>query len=410
MEFSTFVPILNTVKNPSLYILQTCFSHSWGGLELQALEMSTRLHTRGHVVWMACCGGSRLESEARDAGIPTFPLDIRGYFHPRYAWRLGRFIKEKGFDIIHCQQSKDIASVVPAMNFSRQRIPLVLSKRVGSYLIKKDIFHRYTHAHIDRVLAVSEVIRKNVIDTTPVPAERVTTLHDGIDIGMFSLQRADRLKVRSEFGYEPQQIVIGFVGRFSPGKGHEEFLEAGSILRKVYPDVRFSVVGEASHGEERYEQKIRTLCSVLGLDGEVTFTGFRRDIPDVMAAFDIFVFPSHAESFGVVLIEAMAMERPVVSTNCDGVLDIVVDETTGLYVDPRNAKQLAAAIGRLIRHPQLRESMGKAGRRRVEELFDQKLQMDRVEEIYRELLGMAAVNPAATPAQVTSQRPGGSAR
>lgn len=352
--------------------------------------MSIQLKKRGHMVWMACCPGSRLESAALEAGVPAFPMDVRGYFHPRDAWRLSRFIKEKRVDIIHCQQSRDIATVVPAMKLARQRIPIVLSKRVGSYINKKDIFHRYTHAYIDRVLAVSEVIRKNVIDTTPIPHQRVITLHDGIDTTTFSLQSVDRLKVRNEFGFGQEAIIVGFVGRFSPGKGHEEFLEAAAILRKVYSDIRFLVVGEASHGEERYEQKIRSLSSALGLDSYVTFAGFRRDIPQVMGAFDIFAFPSHAESFGVVLLEAMAMERPVVSTNCDGVLDIVVNEKTGLHIEPRNAKQLAAAIGRLIRNPQLRASMGKAGRKRVEDLFDQRVQMDKVEEVYQELLGMRA--------------------
>jgi glycosyltransferase involved in cell wall biosynthesis len=105
-----------------------------------------------------------------------------------------------------------------------------------------------------------------------------------------------------------------------------------------------------------------------------------------MAAFDIFAFPSHAESFGIVLIEAMAMGRPVVSTNCDGVLDIVVDGETGIYVHPRNGKELAEALARLIDDPSLRESMGEAGRKRVEELFDQRKQLNKLEGIYYELL------------------------
>src|SRR4030042_4755305 len=152
------------------------------------------------------------------------------------------------------------------------------------------------------------------------------------------------------------------VGRFSPGKGHEELLEAARILRGMHPEVRYLVVGEASHGEEHYEKRIHQLARQLGVDDLIVFTGFRRDIPEIMSAFDIFAFPSHAESFGVALIEAMAMERAVVSTNCDGVLDIVVGEETGIYIHPRRASELADALARLIKHPLLRERMGKAGR------------------------------------------------
>jgi glycosyltransferase involved in cell wall biosynthesis len=105
-----------------------------------------------------------------------------------------------------------------------------------------------------------------------------------------------------------------------------------------------------------------------------------------MASFNILAFPSHAESFGVVLIEAMAMELSVVSTDCDGVLDIVVNGETGYYVPPRHAPELAAALLKLIDSPETRRRMGKAGRARVLEKFDQQKQIDALVEIYRGLL------------------------
>jgi glycosyltransferase involved in cell wall biosynthesis len=370
----------------TLNVLQTCFSHSWGGLEIQALEVTRKLQDRGHRMWLACCRGSRLAQEAHLRDINIVPLDITGYFHPRIAWELGRLIKRHGIRIIHSQLSKDLATIVPAMKMSGRSVPIVLSKRVGSYVNKKDFLHQLTYAHVSRVLAISEVIHTNVLDTTPMRPDRVLTLHDAIDTDLFSLRRVDRYHVRKEFGLSDDTTLVGFVGRFSPGKGHEEFLEAASVLSRKYADLHFLVVGEASHGEQRYEQKIRTLSMSLGLARVVTFAGYRRDIPEVMAAFDIFAFPSHAESFGVVLIEAMAMERPVVSTNCDGVLDIVVDGETGIYVTPRNASELATALARLVDDPLLRERMGRAGRHRVEELFDQRKQMNRIEEVYYELL------------------------
>ncbi len=376
----------NVPLQKQLNILQTCFSRSWGGLEIQALEVTRKLQERGHRVWLACCRGSRLAHEAGASKIDILPLDARGYFHPLIAWRLSRFMRRHDVQVVHCQLSKDIATIVPAMRLSGHRIPIVLSKRVGSYLSKKDLFHQLTYANVNKVLAISDVIHTNVLDTTPMTPDRVITLHDSIDTDLFSPRRVDRTRTRKEFGMSDDTTVIGFVGRFSPGKGHEELLEAASILSKRHSTIHFLVVGEASHGEERYEQKIRSLSHTLGLDSIVTFTGYRTDIPEVMAAFDIFAFPSHAESFGVVLIEAMAMERPVVSTNCDGVLDIVVDGKTGLYVHPRNSSELAAALSQLIGNPTLRATMGKAGRRRVEELFDQRKQMKKLEEVYYELL------------------------
>jgi glycosyltransferase involved in cell wall biosynthesis len=150
--------------------------------------------------------------------------------------------------------------------------------------------------------------------------------------------------------------------------------------------VRFFIVGEASRGEEDYADAIRRRSHELRLEGSVIFAGFRKDIPDVMAAFDLFAFPSHAEAFGVVLIEAMAMGKAVVSTNCDGVLDIVVDGETGIMVPRRDAMRLAEGLFALVDDSDRRRAMGEAGRMRVEMLFDRQRQMELLESIYGEVL------------------------
>lgn len=370
--------------NP-LNILQTCFSRSWGGLEIQALEVSTQLIRRGHHVRLAVCPGSRLQTEAERRRIPTIPVGVTGYFHPLAVARLSRMLRAEHTHIIHAQHSRDIATLVPAMQLSRRRIPIILSKRVGSYLSKKDLLHRYTYRHVTRVLAISEVIRRNVIATTPARPETVMTLHDAVDTHIFTPDNTAGTAVRREFHIDDTDVLVGFVGRFSPGKGHEDLLRAAAMIRTQHPRTRFLIVGEASFGEQAYEKEIRDLASSLDLGDTVTFAGFRSDVPAVMAAFDILAFPSHAESFGVVLIEAMAMGKPVVATNCDGVIDIVVDGETGIMVPPKEPGQLAAGLAALIADPGKRQRMGSAGRRRVEEHFDQERQITRLEALYAEL-------------------------
>jgi glycosyltransferase involved in cell wall biosynthesis len=374
---------------PPLAILQTCFSHSWGGLEMQALELSHGLHDRGHLVTLAAPSGSRLADEARRGTLPLLPLDVTGYVHPSAVWSLRRLIRLSKIDIVHCQHSRDLATVVPALQLSGRKPPLVLSKRMGSYIVKKDIVHRYTHSRISVVLAISDIIHRNVIDTTPVSPERVRTLHDAVNTSLFSPERVDRWKVRREAGIPDDAIVVGFVGRFSPGKGLEELLQAAHILLLKHPLLRFLVVGEGSHGEEEYAASIHALALTLGVQSGVTFLGFRCDVPSVMASFDILAFPSHAESFGVVLIEGMAMAKPVVSTNCDGVLDIVVDGVTGIMVPPKDAEAIASGLEKLLLNAELRKTMGEAGRQRAKECFDQEVQLSKLEGIYRELMESA---------------------
>jgi glycosyltransferase involved in cell wall biosynthesis len=368
-----------------LTILQTCFSNSWGGLEMQAIELSRQLHARGHTVWLAAPGGSRIAQEATRHSFRFLPLAVRGYVHPLLAWRLARFIKTNAVDVIHCQHSRDLATVIPARQLAGGTVPVLLSKRMGSYIQKKDLFHRYTYARVRYVLAISNIINRNVLETTPMTPDRVLTLHDAVDLTVFDPDRVDREATRLSFGVTDETPIIGFVGRFSPGKGHEEILEAARILKERGWTFRLVIVGEPSHGEEKYAATIYEKAAALGVNDRVMFAGYRPDMPAVMAAFDMFAFPSHAEAFGVVLIEAMAMKRAVVATNCDGVVDIVVDRMTGLMVPPKLAVPLADAIGRYLRDPDLRTRMGEAGRERVEGLFDQRKQIDLLEQIYQDV-------------------------
>jgi len=372
----------------SRQMLHTCFSRSWGGLELYAVDLAALLHSRGHRVTLACLPGSRVSGEALDRGLPVAELDVRGYVHPLLVGRLARRIRRTGFDIVHAHVSRDLATLVPALHLSRAPAPLVLTKSVGSYVMKRDPFHRYTYARVTRVLAISTVIRRNVLDTTPLTPDQVMTLHFPVDTERFHPEPERRPMMRRELGIAPESTVIGFVGRFSPGKGHEDLLTAVRELSASHR-IRVLVVGEASFGEEAYEASIREMASALGLEEVVTFLGFRRDVEAVLEACDVFAFPSHAEAFGMALIEAMAMGLPVVSTNCDGVLDIVVDGVTGLLVNPRRPAELAAGLRRLIDDPELRLQMGSAGRARVLGHFDRRAHLDRIEQIYADLLTQA---------------------
>jgi glycosyltransferase involved in cell wall biosynthesis len=357
---------------------------------MQALEMSASLAARGHHVTLAALPGSRLLLAAAERGISTIPLAMRGYVHPLLTAALARAIRERSVDVVHAQHSRDIATVVPAMLLSGRRPPVILSKRVGSMVSKRDPFHRLTYAYLSRVLAVSTVIRANVIETTPVPPERVLVLHDAVDTRRFNPATVDPHVFRRSLGISSDTTVVGCLGRFSPGKGHEELLHAAAVVRDNHPGVRFVIVGEASFGEEAYATRVRNLAAHLHLDETVIFTGFRPDVPEVMAAFDIFAFPSHAEAFGMALIEAMAMQKPVVASSSDGVLDIVQQGVSGLLVPPKNPLALALAIARLIDTPDLRTRLGQAARERVVGHFDQERQIDALESIYATLLARAS--------------------
>lgn len=350
-------------------ILQTCLSYSWGGMEMYTLQTSILLRNSGHQVELLCADNSRLKSEAEKEGFKVYSIPIK-YLLIKSISKLKRIFAEKNFDVIHAEASKDLRFIVPALIAAHKKTPLLLTKHVGSKVVKKDILHKILYKRVDLALAISGVIKNNLLDTTPLDNEKVALLHDAIDAEKFNPQKTDRSKVREEFNISEMEIVIGMTGRFSPGKGHEEFLAAAKQLLTRHKNLRFMIVGEASRGEDEYAESIKALAYNYGIGDKVIFTGYRSDIPDILAAFDIYLFPSHAEAFGLALVEAMSMGLPTVCSNSDGVLDIAVDGVTSFLFAAGNRKELSRKVENLITDPVKRNKLGKEARKRVLDNFD----------------------------------------
>jgi glycosyltransferase involved in cell wall biosynthesis len=180
------------------------------------------------------------------------------------------------------------------------------------------------------------------------------------------------------------------IGRVQISKGYLEFLAMARQITAEIPQARFLLVGEASRGETDEAEIILAKIREWQLEKAVRHLGFRRDVPRLLAAMDIFVFPSHAEAFGLALIEAMAMAKPVVASNCDGVLDIVSDRQTGLMVPPRQAAALSQAVLSLARNPVQRLEMGRRGREHVLKFFALDRMLNAIESVYHTTLSKAA--------------------
>lgn len=366
-------------------ILYSCLSKSWGGMEMITLIFIRKLLERNYQVELLCIEESRMQIEANNLGLIIHPVKASGYVHPAAILNIASLIKNNNYNLVHTQASKDLWILVPALKLAASNIPLFLTKQMGSFIVKKDFLHKFLYQRVTKAFAISTTIKNNLIYTTPLTADKIELLYNAVDVKKFDPAKADRNKVRKEFNIGEDEIVIGMIGRFSPGKGHEEFLQSAKTLSSKYKNSKFIVVGEASHGEDEYASSIKSLADNLRIKN-IIFTGFRSDTPDVLSAFDIFIFPSHAEAFGIALIEAMAMERASVCANADGVLDIAVDGKTNLLFQNKNADDLAAKTEQLIVNEILRSKIGKAARQRVIEKFDIEIIMDRTIEFYNNFI------------------------
>ncbi|MBI3747845.1 MAG: glycosyltransferase family 4 protein, partial [Chloroflexi bacterium] len=243
--------------------------------------------------------------------------------------------------------------------------------------------------HMDRLIAVSRAIEHKLVDEerTTVP---VSLVYNGVDLQRYDNQEAC-CTLPEEYGMEPGSAIVGVVARLEPEKGHPTLLEAWPLVLRSCPDTYLLIVGEGSR-RDALEAQARE----LRIAHRVVFTGRRDDVPAVTAALDVAVLPSYREAQGMVILEAMALSRPVVASNVGGIPEMIDDGVTGLLVPPHDPAALAAAIVRLLTNHPLADTLGRAGHDLVHARFCIQLMVGAIESIYDE--GAAFVRPSEVPA------------
>ena len=254
--------------------------------------------------------------------------------------------------------------------------PIHWHGRINHWVEKRLALPRF-----ERVYTVSENMKAKVVAGGTAP-ERVRVIHTGIDLSQFETG-ASREDTRAQFGFKPDEVVIGTVSRLFKEKGHRHLIDALARLRAECPEARLMIVGT---GDERpaLEAQVRR----LGLDGRVTFTGYHADLPGALRAMDIFAQPSvDQEGFPTAVLEAQAAGLPVVASDIGGTHETLDVGRTGLLTPPGDDKALAGALRDLIRDSQRRAAMAAAGRPWIESHFTLPGMMTRMTETYHEALG-----------------------
>lgn len=218
-----------------------------------------------------------------------------------------------------------------------------------------------------KFICISQATKQLLLDKR-VPPAKISVVYDGVDLADFKPAAEARSRCRQELGLAKGQVLIGLIGQIIPRKGIADFIKAAGLVKEKERSCRFIVVGGIMD-HDYFKTKVKPLCDQPDLKKSVILTGFKEDVSSYLATMDIFVSASHAEPFGLVNIEAMAMAKPVVATAVGGQPEIVIDGETGLLVPPGSAKELAAAILKLVNDPELRQRLGQAGYKRVQASF-----------------------------------------
>jgi glycosyltransferase involved in cell wall biosynthesis len=235
----------------------------------------------------------------------------------------------------------------------------------------------------DAIIAVSEFVKREA-SKKDIDKNRIRVIFDGVDAQHFSRKHFDKAAMRKEFGLPQNARIVLNIARFAKNKRHDLLIAASEIVRKSIPDLHLVLVGE-TEGDTLCHGSVVEQISKAGLDRHVTFLGFQRDIRKIEAAADALVLCSDREALGTCLMEAMAMELPVVATDSGGSHEVVKNRVTGLTTTGGNVRELASNMVEILTNKSLVESLIRSAREFAETNLSIQLHADKISEVYKEI-------------------------
>ncbi len=350
-------------------------SWGWGGIESHSDTLAAVLAERGHRVVMGCwVSGSVAVAGGRM--LPGRRITVRNSGDLSAVVRMVLACKEEKIDVIIANGGREYWPAAVAAKLSGAGIIFIRHqtdriRQTTRWLMNNQVNH---------VIAVSDAVKEALLGSG-VKEKNITVIPNSVAVSRFNPAMVRQDEVRPEFGLGPRDIVIGTVGKLHRGKGVYELLAAFAGLAVGYPLLKLLFVGD---GPERdsLEQEARR----LSVHDRVIFAGVRKDVERMYAAMDIFVLPSTCdEAFGMVLIEAMAMSRPVIGTDVGGIPAIVRNGVNGLLVHPGDDRALATAIARYLDDPVFSAEMAAEGLKTVEKEYSDNVMGERFDDLFKRL-------------------------
>jgi glycosyltransferase involved in cell wall biosynthesis len=335
----------------------------------------------------AACPPGRLAQEVEALGVPVTQIagtagSLR--LHPTHTPRALAEMSLAALQVHRAARRHD-AEVVHA-NSIRAGIELGLARvsPAASVVHVRDCLPpgRATAATMRLIAATATTVVANSHYTAAsarrwAPAARLEVVHPGIDITRFDPARIDRAAARARIGVAGTRALLGIVAQLTPWKGQDTAIEALRLLRAQGLNAHLLLIGSAKFvatstrfDNEGYVARLRRQIADAGLEGRVSWLGEREDVPELMRALDALLLPSHEEPFGRSLLEAMALEVPVLATNVGGPPELIRDGSEGYLLPPLDPAAWAQAARRVIETPEHGRELGRAGRRRIAEAFD----------------------------------------
>ncbi len=349
---------------------------SWGGVESQALVLAQALRKNGHTVIVGCSREGYVKDKAEKLGFVVTELTVLKSWNIIALLKIIKIVIKEKIDVVFVSLGKEYWIAAVAAKLSGRKLIIV---RHLLYKLNKHTTWLLSH-HADKVLAVSKAV-KEVMVSSGISVGGIEVVYNGIVMDRFCSDGTEKDAVRKELGIPKNSIVIGTAGKLHLYKGMLELVNALARVVVQHPDAFLLFVGDG-FCRSQLEKEIRK----FSLQDKILITGVRNDMNRMYVAMDIFVLASQSnEAFGMVLLEAMALSKPVIGTRVGGIPEIIRHEINGLLIPPADPTALADAISRYIRNPEFLEKMAQAGRKTVELEFSDDVLGQRYQKILQEL-------------------------
>lgn len=350
-------------------ILHVITPRHYSGAERVVVLLAEALKAHGHRIVVAMKPQAEMERELAAHGLEAYAMPISGKLNFAAPGRLARLAREVGADIIHTHLST--ASLWGGLAGRRAGIPVV----GHVHAMNSTFYYRYANL----IVTCSEGVRQHLIHQGIAP-KRLEVLYYGLPTERLSGLRPSA-EVRQELGLSATAPVLGIVAHLHEKKGQRYVIQALPRLLTRFPELVLLLVGKGD------PQKLQELARELHVEHAVRFLGYRPNAIELMGAMDIVLLPSIAkEGFGIVLIEAGFIGKPVIGSDFTGINEAIVDGVTGLLAPVRDSIALGDRIEELLADPERARRYGEAGRARAAELFTFEKMGERMESLYHRLL------------------------
>ncbi len=357
-----------------MHVMEIVSGHNLNGAVLHCRLVIRELLARGHRVTLVCRPGARIAEDVAGERLEVVFSELRRW-PPDELRRIASIARRTGVEVLHTHLSRAHFFGVLLRWFSGlPSVATAQSRLIQAHWLLNDL-----------VIAASEATRKFHRRYNLVRADRIVTIHNFIDDARIAaVTAADRQRIRREVGADNGTILVGVLGSVDHRKSQHDLVHVLPQLLTESPNTRVLLAGVA--GPEWYMERLHADAERLGVAHAVRWLGHRDDVPDVLAALDIFVLPSREEQLPLSILEAMYTGLPVVGTTVGGVPECVEPGRNGFLVRPGDRRALGEALGALIRDPALRRRMGEAGRETVRRRFSIQSQVAAIEAALQDVV------------------------